>query len=104
MKYDVIISINVHENFIFLLKQLDNIKRHVHCTYAVLLNCNDYMFQKCKKINLPHVYIHPISLNKQRFHGSITNGICNNMQYALTNFIFKFLLWHQVGICLNILR
>jgi hypothetical protein len=50
------------------------------------------------------IYIHPISLNKQRFHGSITNGICNNMQYALTNFIFKFLLWHQVGICLNILR
>jgi hypothetical protein len=91
--YDVIISINVHEKFEFLLKQLDNISTQVHCNYSIILNCNDYMFAECKKNKLSeNVYVHPTILNKRRFHGSITNGICNNMNYAIKHFTFDFFI------------
>ena len=64
--YDIILSINVHEKFNFLLKQLDNISKNVHCNYAIILNCNDFMYEECKKNSLPdNVYIHPKILNKK---------------------------------------
>jgi len=50
------------------------------------------MLNECKKNKLPNVYVHPIPLNKQRFHGSITNGIYNNMHYALKHFTFNFFI------------
>ena len=91
--YDCIISINVHEKFNFLIKQLDNINKNVSLSYAVILNCNDYMFNECKNNKLPNnVYINPIILNKRRFHGSLLNGIYNNMTFALSNFKFKYFI------------
>ena len=91
--YDCIISINVHEKFNFLLKQLECIKMNVNLTYAVILNCNDYMFNECKKYKLPNnVYINNIILNKKRFHGSLLNGIYNNMVYGISNFNFKYFI------------
>lgn len=93
--YDVIISINVHEKFDFLKKQLDNIRDNVKCNYAVILNCNEFMFNECKNNNdiLPeNVYIHPVILEKRTYHGSLVNGIYNNMMYALDNFTFEFFI------------
>jgi hypothetical protein len=91
--YDCIISINVHEKFNFLLKQLKNIKDNVKCKYAVILNCNDYMFDECNKNILPNnVYIHPTILNKKWSHGSLTNGIYNNITFAINHFTFKFFI------------
>jgi hypothetical protein len=91
--YDCVISINVHENTAFLLKQLDNIHKNVACTYMVILNCNDYMSYKLKTIKLPsNVYIHNISLNKRRDHGSLFHGIYNNMYFAVRNLKFKYFI------------
>jgi len=94
-QYDCIISINVHEKFDFLLKQLKNIQENVFCNYAVILNCNDYMHEECNKNkkDLPeNVYIHETILNKKMNHGSLTEGIYNNMVYALDNFSFDFFI------------
>lgn len=89
--YDVIISINIHEKYKFVLKQLDNISKNIHCTYAVVLNCNDLMYHACKENSLPeNVYIHPTILNKERFHGSLLEGIYNNMTYAMEYFTFHY--------------
>jgi hypothetical protein len=91
--YDLIISINVHEKIDFLLKQLEHISKEVHCNYAILLNCNDYMYELCTKNKLPkNVFVCPTILNKKRFHGSLTEGIYNNMIYALENVSFRFFL------------
>jgi hypothetical protein len=93
--YDCIISINVHEKFDFLLKQIKNIQENVFCNYAIILNCNDYMFEECNKNkkDLPdNVYIHDTILNKKVNHGSLTEGIYNNMVYALDNFSFDFFI------------
>jgi hypothetical protein len=91
--YDIILSINVHEKFNFLLKQLDNISKNVHCNYAIILNCNDFMYEECKNNSLPdNVYIHPTILNKKTFHGSLAEGIYNNMVYTLDNFTFDFFI------------
>ena len=93
--YDCIISINVHEKFDFLLKQIKNIKENVFCNYAIILNCNDYMFEECnKRVKelTDNVYIHDIILNKKVNHGSLTEGIYNNMVYALDNFRFDFFI------------
>jgi len=91
--YECIITINVHEKFDFLLKQLENIKKHVLCDYAVILNCNDYIFHICRQVFLPeNVYIHPRILNKKRNHGSLSEGIYNNMTFALDNFTFDYFI------------
>jgi len=91
--YDVIISINVHEKVSFLMKQLNNIKENVNCSYAIILNCNDYMYEECKNTILPeNVYINPEIINKQRNHGSMTHGIYSNMNYALDHFDFKYFI------------
>jgi hypothetical protein len=93
--YDCIITINVHEKIDFLLKQLANIKEYVGCNYAIILNCNDYMYEECNKIksnnNVEHrrkelfhnVHINEEVINKSRNHGSLTHGIYSNMK-----------LWH----------
>ena len=91
--YDCVISINVHEKPDFLKRQLDNIKENVSCKYAVVLNCNDFMFEECGKMELPdNVYIHPEPLNKNTFHGSLMHGIYNNMVFSLHHFQFDFFL------------
>jgi len=91
--YDCVISINVHEKPDFLKKQLENIEKNVSCKYAVVLNCNDTMFEECGKMELPsNVYIHPEPLNKSTWHGSLMHGIYNNMVYSLNNFRFDFFI------------
>ena len=91
--YDCIISINVHEKINFLIKQLKNINDNVNLSYAVILNCNVHMFNKCKNIELPkNVFINNIILNKKTYHGSLLNGIYNNMNYALSHFEFKYFI------------
>jgi hypothetical protein len=93
LNYDCIISINVHEKFNFLLKQLKNIDDNIKINYAIILNCNEYMFDECKNNILPdNVFIHPKKFNKQWAHGSITEGIYRNIKYALTYFNFKFFI------------
>lgn len=94
-EYDCIISINVHEKFDFLLKQLKNIEENVSCKYAVMLNCNDYMFEQCNNNRLllsENVYFYDTPLNKKLYHGSLTEGIFNNMCYSIDNFIFKYFI------------
>jgi len=52
MNVEVVVSINVHENVPFLMKQLNNIQTYLNCTYIVILNCNDYM-KNALKVRLP---------------------------------------------------
>jgi hypothetical protein len=91
MNVEVVISINVHENVPFLMKQLNNIQTYLNCTYIVILNCNDYM-KNALKVILPNVHIHPLPLNKQRETGTLTKGIYLNMIHALRIASFKYFL------------
>ena len=95
LPYDCIISINVHEKFDFLLKQLQNIKENVNCKYAVVLNCNQYMLNECykqrEKID-SNVYFHDIPLNKRTGHGSLLQGIYNNIEFSLKMFTFEYFI------------
>lgn len=91
--YDCIISINVHEKLDFLINQLNNIKMNTDLSFAVILNCNDYMFKECSEYNFDdNIYVNNVILNKKRFHGSLLNGIYNNIKYALSNFEFKYFI------------
>ena len=91
--YDVVFSINVHENFNFLLRQLDNIQENVRCSYAVILNCNEHMYTQCIQHTFPNnIHVHPVILNKCRFHGSLTHGIYSNMCYALEHIQFEYFI------------
>ena len=89
MIYKIIISINVHENVNFLFKQLNNIEEYVKIPYAVILNCNNYMYENLKDNNeinkMNNIFLNEKYFNKKRFHGSLTKGICYNMEYALKN-------------------
>lgn len=94
-KYDCVISINVHERFDFLMKQLQNIKENVHCKYCIVLNCNQEMYDLCQK-NIDelatHVHAHDIAFNKQTHHGSLTRGIYTNMVYMLQSVDFEYFI------------
>jgi len=90
---DCVISINVHEKFPFLLKQLQNLKDNVSFSYAVILNCNEYMLNECKANVLPeNVFYYEESLEKNRYHGSLSEGIYRNMIYAIQNFNFEYFI------------
>jgi hypothetical protein len=91
MEYQLVISINVHEKYDFLLKQLENIKNNVSIRYCIIINCNQYMYECIN--NLPdNVYINPTIINKRLYHGSIAQGIYSNMVYALQHFKFNYFL------------
>uniref|UniRef100_A0A6C0JP74 Nucleotide-diphospho-sugar transferase domain-containing protein n=1 Tax=viral metagenome TaxID=1070528 RepID=A0A6C0JP74_9ZZZZ len=91
--YDCIISINIHHKPKFLLLQLDNIKEHVKCNYAVILNCNEYMYNECKNMKFSeNIYINNEVINKQRYKGTLLKGHYSNIQFALNNFNFKYFI------------
>lgn len=93
---DIVFSINVHEKVNFLIRQLENIKCFVKSKYVVVINSNDTMFNILKNDeyirNTYNVRIYPSYLNKRRYHGSLTKGIYQNMEYAMTHFIFKYFI------------
>lgn len=90
--FDVIISINVHEKPEYLKNQLDNIKKHMKVNYKIILSCNDFMYQNVDKVVDNNVAINPEIINKKTFHGSLTKGICSNMNFSLNNFYFKYFI------------
>lgn len=83
----LIFSINIHEQPGFLMKQLENIKENVNVPYKVLLHCNNYMFEECNRLPLEeNIIVHPHILEKKRHHGSLLQGMVENMEYALEHF------------------
>lgn len=92
MKYEMIISINVHDNVEYLLKQIENINEFVSLRKRIILNCNDFMFECVKNISIPDVEVFPEPLNKKTFHGSLTHGIVCNMSHAINNYEFDYFL------------
>ena len=92
MKYDIVISINVHENLEYLLEQIKNINKFVLLKKKIILNCNDFMLEHMKNISIPDVEVFPEPLNKKTFHGSLTHGIACNMSHALNNYEFDYFL------------
>ena len=59
MKYDIIISINVHEKPEYLLNQIENIQEYVPLKKKIILNCNDYMLNEFKDRGIPDVEVYP---------------------------------------------
>jgi len=90
---EIILSINVHEMVHFLLKQIDNIKEYLLEDYYIILNCNDYMFNELKNIELPkNILINNEVINKKTYTGKLTEGIYSNMKYAFDKFNFKYFI------------
>jgi len=93
--YDICFSINVHEKFDFLSKQLENIREYVDCNYCVVLNCNKYMYDECtnNRSKLPdNIFINDKVIEKKTFHGSLTEGMYENMVYALNHMTFDYFI------------
>ena len=90
-KTSLVLSINVHENVGFLLRQLNNFKEYMVEDYQVVLSCNDYMYNELKNTILPdNVIINPEAINKKVLHGSLTQGICSNMKFSYEIFDFLY--------------
>ena len=71
-----------------------NFFHHVYISnYYIILNCNDYMYNKLIYTILPpNVLINNVVINKERFTGTLTQGIYSNIQYAIEHFIFKYFI------------
>lgn len=95
----IIISINIHENINFLIKQLINIDNFVKENYKIILNCNIFMYYNLNKLKILQikkfknkVFINPFIIEKKRYHGSLTFGIYKNLEYALKKFNFEYFI------------
>ena len=90
----IIISINLHENVNFFLKQLENIETYVDNDYIIIINTDRPMYSNlmCNKIikNHPKIIINPEIIKKKRFHGSLSKGIYSNMKLALSKYNFDY--------------
>ena len=78
----VLVTINVHEKPEFIRKHIDNIKTRLCCKCIVLLNTNDAMKSALAHTDLEQ-YCNPVPITKERFHGSLLQGICENIKHAI---------------------
>ena len=93
-RVDVCFSVNVHESPGFVAKQLQNIREFVPLDYVVIINANERMYEalaESRSIQSDvRVVLNENWLNKKRYHGSLTHGICLNMNEALRKYTFKY--------------
>jgi hypothetical protein len=98
-KTTIVFSINVHENVQFLQKQIEDIEAHVLLDFVVLINANEFMYNKIIN-NIPimermakgNVELYPEPINKIHNHGTLTKGIYLNMEYAVRNYDFEYFI------------
>lgn len=76
-----IISINLHDDAYFE-DQLENIKNHLKFDYKIILNCNNKMYDLLKNKKYENVLINPKTIEKKRFHGSLFQGIFENLKFV----------------------
>ncbi len=90
---DVVIAVNVHEDLQFVHRQIRNLQTHLQCSHVIIYHPNRRMgvsLSQCPFIaSQPQVLIHPNRLEKRRFHGSLTQGIVENLQLALSRYKFS---------------
>jgi hypothetical protein len=91
-KPTIVFSINVHENFNFLKKQIEDIETNVLLDFVIIINANEYMYNEIINSNIlyikPNIELYPMFINKAHNHGSLTKGIYLNMEYS---FLIVFL-------------
>ena len=84
---DIIFSINVHENIVFLVEQLENIHFFTsHLNIVIAYNCNEFMLKELQNYKFESyenlkIMINPVSIEKYRWHGSLCKGIIKNMEF-----------------------
>lgn len=93
---DIVFSINVHEKINFLIKQINNIETYVLLNFIIIINANNYMYNKISNSDFfktkNNIILNKNYLNKKRFHGSLTKGIFLNMDYSIKNYHFKYFI------------
>jgi hypothetical protein len=106
--YDIIISINVHENIEYLIEQLENIHYFTnHLKVGIIYNCNKFMLDKLNNYKFKFyenlkIIIYPEPIEKRRWHGSLLKGIMQNMEYIIDKkIVFKHFI---IASSRNILR
>lgn len=98
--YDILISINIHENIEFLKEQLENIIYFTnHLKICIIYNCNKYMLDTINESKILEKYdnikliLNPVSIEKKRWHGTLVEGIFKNLEFTFDNNIkFKYFL------------
>ena len=86
------ININIGYNIDFLFYQLENFKKFIMVDYIIIINTNKELYSEIKERteNIENIIINPVCIEKKRFHGSILEGIYENIQFCFkNNIIFK---------------
>ena len=95
-EYDIIVSINVHEEFEVVKEQLLNLKHFFqNCKSCIIYNCNYYMLDIMQDFsdNDLDIIINPEPVNKLRHTGKILKGILSNLKIIHKyNIKFKYFI------------
>tara|TARA_B100000242_G_C43015592_1_gene472239 strand:- start:474 stop:1205 length:732 start_codon:yes stop_codon:yes gene_type:complete len=86
-----LISLNLHKDTHFE-DQLRNIQEHLKFDYTIVLNCNNKMYDLLKNKKYENVLINPVTIEKKRFHGSIFQGIFENLKFANTDIEYDYVI------------
>lgn len=93
-KTTIIFSINVHEKFNFLQKQIEDIETNVLLDFVIIINANEFMYHEIMNSGIlqtkSNVLLYPEPINKIYCHGTIVKGIYLNMEYAVRNYQFEY--------------
>ena len=93
-KTTIIFSINVHEKFNFLQKQIEDIETNVLLDFVIIINANEFMYHEIMNSGIlqtkANILLYPEFINKTPFNGTITKGIYLNMEYAVRNYQFEY--------------
>ena len=99
MTFDIIFTINVHEQLDFIIEQLKNIiffTNHLHI--CIIYNYNKYIYDLLTKYNFDKysnvkIIINKDTIEKKRWNGTLLKGIIKNIEYIIDNNIhFKHLI------------
>ena len=86
-----IISINLHADGHFA-DQLENIQEYLKFDHEIILNCNNKMYELLRNAEPENVILNPNIIEKRRFHGSLFQGIFENMKLAYHTSEFDYFL------------
>mmetsp|Transcript_23303 Transcript_23303/g.66295 ORF Transcript_23303/g.66295 Transcript_23303/m.66295 type:complete len:342 (-) Transcript_23303:12-1037(-) len=95
LRNGILVAVNVHEKPDVLMLQLANINAGLNNSFRphVALSCNAMMHRNLSRAVLPpYAELNPEVIEKQRFHGTLLQGIVSNLRFLAARHHFSHAL------------
>jgi hypothetical protein len=93
--FDCVVSITVHEEVLCVKDLIDNIFTLCKMKTAVVLHCNDYMYDICNAHfkEIKNVFVNPIHWNKETEPIALIKSHLENFNLMNKEYKFEYFIW-----------